>query len=451
MNKILLVQQYLGVNHEVGPIFPIGLSYIATNITSYTNWNVKAIDLNVYEKPFYVLEHTLASYEPDVVGLSVRNIDNVDYDDFNYFYKELNPVIKVIKQKCNTLLVGGAGFSIFAPEIMNQNREIDYGIVQEGEETIVELLHCLEESYSVGTVRGLYYWNNDNLLFSGERRPINFSKSIIPDRTFFDVKKYNKPLCMGVQTKRGCSLKCSYCTYPFLNKHTERFIKPSIVVDEIEQLVNDYGVEEIIFCDDIFNNPVNHSIEIINGIIERGLRIRWSAWFDVGVTDVKFIRLAIKSGCYRFCFSTDGVINTSLQKLKKNFSSRQADKLIDNCLSDEFKNVDFRFSLFAMPPGQTIKGMIKTLFIIFKTHVLRVNSKCLVSWIRLLPNTDLYNSINDSSRNLLPIDITSQNKEYLFYNNHSINKFLVIIYKYAIKIVLNLRPFRKFLWRYLHI
>lgn len=451
MNKILLVQQYLGVNHEVGPIFPIGLSYIATYITSNSNWNVKAVDLNVYEDPFQVLDYTMESYKPDVVGLSIRNIDNVDYDDFNYFYKELNHVVKIIKKKCNTLLVGGAGFSIFASEIMNQNKEINYGIVQEGEETIVELLDILENSHGVETVKGLYYWKDDTLQFSGERKPVNFSKVPIPDRTFFDIKKYNKPLCVGIQTKRGCSLKCSYCTYPFLSKHTERFRKSSNVVDEIEQLVNNHGVEEIIFCDDIFNNPVRHSIDIINGMIERGIKIRWSAWFDVGSTDIEFIRLAIKSGCYRFCFSTEGVIDSSLKKLQKNFNSGQADQLIKNCLSDEFKNVDFRFSLFAMPPGQTIKGMIKTLYIIFKTHVLRVNSKCLVSWIRILPNTELYNSVNNNLLDLLPIYITPQKKDDLFYNNYDINKYLIIIYKYAIKIVLNLRPFRKFLWHYFNI
>lgn len=237
MNKILLVQQYLGLNHEVGPVFPIGLAYIATNISTNTNWIVKAIDMNVCEEPYLSLNRTIESFNPDVVGLSVRNIDNVDYEDFNYFYKELEKIVCTIKKKCDTLLLGGAGFSIFAPEIMNHNKGINYGIIQEGEETIVELLQCLENKKRVDAIKGIYYWDCNNLHFTGERKPINFSKSIIPDRTYFDIEKYNKPLCMGVQTKRGCSLKCSYCTYPFLNKHTERYRNPSSVVDEIEQLV----------------------------------------------------------------------------------------------------------------------------------------------------------------------------------------------------------------------
>lgn len=451
MNKILLVQQYLGLNHEVGPVFPIGLAYIATNISSNTNWIVKAIDLNVCENPYLALNNAIDSFNPDVVGLSVRNIDNVDYEDFNYFYNELERVIGAIKQKCGTLLLGGAGFSIFAPEIMNYNKGINYGIVQEGEETIVELLKCIESDQSIDSVKGIYYWINNTLHFTGERQPVNFSKSMIPDRTYFEINKYNKPLCMGVQTKRGCSLKCSYCTYPFLNKHTERFRTPSSVVDEIEQLVTNYGIKEIIFCDDIFNNPLNHSIEIIKGIIDRDLNVKWSAWFDVGSTDIEFIRLAIKAGCYRFCFSAEGVIDSSLKRLQKNFSAKQALHLIESCLTDEFRDVDFRFSLFAMPPGQTIFGMLKTIYIVYKTHVVRVNSKCLVSWIRLLPNTPLNNTIGKSSEELLPIDITTQNKDNLFYKNPDINKYLVILYKYAIHGVLSLRSIRKYIWRKIHI
>ena len=223
MNKILLVQQYLGSNHEVGPVFPIGLAYIATYIRAYTKWIVKAIDMNVCEDPYLTLNRTIESFNPDVVGLSVRNIDNVDYEDFNYFYKELGQVVCTIKKKCDTLLLGGAGFSIFAPEIMKRNKGINYGIIQEGEETIVEFLQCFENGKSVDSIKGIYYWNGDTLHFTGESKPINFSKSLVPDRTYFDIEKYNKPLCMGIQTKRGCSLKCSYCTYPFLNKHTERF------------------------------------------------------------------------------------------------------------------------------------------------------------------------------------------------------------------------------------
>ena len=442
MDKILLVQQYLGDNNEVGPVFPIGLAYIATAIAQ-TDWNVRVLDMNIYDNPYETLSETLESYQPDVIGLSLRNIDNVDYENFNYFYQELNILIPRLKQYGALLIVGGAGFSIFAKEIMMQYREIDYGIIQEGEETIVELLNAIKTDTSFNKISGVYKWNDQQLSFGGQRKPMNFSKSSIPDRAFFEIEKYNKPLCMGVQTKRGCSLKCSYCTYPFINKNTERFRTPESVVEEIEILVNRYKVEEIIFCDDIFNVPLNHAKQIIESIIKRNIKVKWSAWFDVGSTDESFIRLAIKSGCYRFCFSTEGVVDSSLKLLHKNFNAKQADKLINICLSKEFKGIDFRFSLFALPPGQTYWGLLKTLYVVFKTHVLYINSKCLVSWIRILPNTELYSSIENKDVNLLPVTVTATNKDDLFYKFTSLNHLAITLYTYLLNKIIASRSIRK--------
>lgn len=442
MNKILLVQQYLGINNEVGPVFPIGLSYIATSI-SKTDWKVQVLDMNICQEPYVSLLSVIEGFKPDVIGFSLRNIDNVDYDNFNYFYDELNKIIPILKSHCSFLICGGAGFSIFAAQIMEQHKEIDFGILQEGEETIVELLSALNNRRPLSKVKGLYFWDSGTLRFTGGRSPVNFSKSDIPDRSFFDIQKYNKPLCMGVQTKRGCSLKCSYCTYPFLNKHLERFRNSSDVVDEIAILVNDYHIDEIIFCDDIFNVPVNHSKEILQGIIDRGIKVKWSAWFDVGSTDEEYILLAIRSGCYRFCFSTEGVVNSSLKLLHKNFDAKQADRLINLCLSKKFKHVDFRFSLFALPPGQTFFGIIKTIWTVFRTHVVHMNSKCLVSWIRILPNTELQATLCNNKVNLLPDSVKKLDKKLLFYNDNSINPFLLKTYSSIFRFLELLRKFRK--------
>ena len=92
MNSILLVQQYLGKNNEVGPIFPIGLAYLATAI-QHTNWEIKVLDMNVCENPYETLSKTMESYVPTVVALSIRNIDNVDYEEFNYFYLEIGKMV----------------------------------------------------------------------------------------------------------------------------------------------------------------------------------------------------------------------------------------------------------------------------------------------------------------------------------------------------------------------
>lgn len=444
MKKILLIQQYLGKNSEVGPIFPIGLAYLATSIEQKTNWKIRVLDMNLPDKPYTVLEQTLCDYQPHVAALSIRNIDNVDYDEFNYFYLELQKIFRTIKRHNCILMVGGAGFSIFARVIFERHNEIDYGMVQEGEETIVELLLALEKKeITVSGIKGLYYRDDGKIYFTGFRSPIKFSDSPIPNRDYFDMSRYQRPLCIGVQTKRGCSLHCSYCVYPYLQMNIERFRSPYSVVDEIEQLINRYNVKEIIFCDDIFNVPIEHCQSILFEILNRKIKIKWSAWFDVANTDLDFMRLAIRAGCYRFCFSIEGVTDKSLRLLHKNFNAAQATKIINLCSKKEFKNIDFRFSLFALPPGQSLFGILKTICLVFRIHVIRLNNKCLVSWIRILPNTELYNKMKTNNIELLPENMNETKKKDIFWVDHRFPNWFICCYRYILHSFILLRKWRK--------
>ena len=52
------------------------------------------------------------------------------------------------------------------------------------------------------------------------------------------------------------------------------------MVDEIVELREDHGVRQLFFCDQIFNIPVGHAIDICKEIVDRKLEVRWSAWFN---------------------------------------------------------------------------------------------------------------------------------------------------------------------------
>lgn len=447
MNKILLVQQYLGDNKEVGPIFPIGLAYIATAIKEI-GWNIRVLDMNIHTNPYQELGSIISSFTPDVIAISLRNIDNVDKENFNYFYLEFKRLITFVSNKDIVLIVGGAGFSIFAERIMTEITAIDYGISQEGEITISQLLEKLNsKSEDISSIKGIYFRVGSKIQFTGKRPALDFSKSKTPDRSYFEIEKYNAPLSMGVQTKRGCRLNCSYCTYPFLNLYSERFRNAKDVVDEIEQLHQVYSIKEIIFCDDIFNAPRQHAEDIILELMQRNFKIRWSAWFDIANTDIDFIRQAIASGCYRFCFSTEAVTDRSLTLLQKNFTMQQVRELVDIVEHYEFKDIDFRFSLFALPPGVKLLDLIKSLRFVYRTHSTRLNIKCLVSWIRVYPHTAIYESMQDKSMDLLPQIVERSKIDSLFWNESRLSKSIVFLYRKMLSLLDSLRRLKKrYLW-----
>lgn len=440
--KILLIQQYLSEDKNVPPVFPLGLAYIASAVEKI-GWEVNVIDLNIYDYPYQTLSNTLLNFSPNVVGISLRNIDNVDYDNFTYYYEELPTTLKVIKNiNCRLpIIVGGSGFSIFPEQIMKFNPEFDYGVFLEGEETIVELLNHLDNPKQV---KGIYYRDQKQILFTGRREFLDFNTTPIPNRKFFQMDKYNYPLCIGVQSKRGCMLNCSYCTYIHLNGVNVRLRTAVSVVDEVEILQKNYNILEIIFADNIFNIPDFHAKEILNELLKRKIKIKWSAWFDVKTINQEFIDIAKHAGCYRMCFSTDGITSETLKALMKNINEDDIKKLLILCKNNP--DIDFRFSLFALPPKQTIKGLFKTISFVLKTHLLMKNSKCLVSWIRLYPNTELLNQIN-CIENLLPKSIKKSNEHSLFFTNSNFSKYIIAIYRQILNCINHLRRVRKIIIR----
>jgi radical SAM superfamily enzyme YgiQ (UPF0313 family) len=371
----------------------------------------------------------------------LRNIDTTDKTDFYYYYASIKTTLNEIHKIWNNgkIIIGGAGFSTFPIQILKQNDLIDFGVYLEGEDTILELLNNLGTPKKV---KGIYYRENGKILYTGNRE--NFTNfDFIPDRSFFNLNQYDYPRSIGIQSKRGCVLQCSYCNYPSLNGTKLRMRKPNNIVDEIEKIIKTTNTKEIIFTDNVFNIPISHSIAICKEIINRNLTVRWSAWFDIKNIDQEFIDLAVKSGCYRMCFSPDGLVNETLSSLNKNITKNDITKLL--VLTKRNKMIDFRFSVFALPPYQTIAGLIQTIIFVFKTHVLYRNSKCLVSWIRILPNTRLYKSSSNeeaiSIDNLLPEKVV--NKELLFYNKTTINNFIMLMYYVLLRTVLRIRSIRK--------
>ncbi|MBI4831367.1 MAG: cobalamin B12-binding domain-containing protein [Candidatus Lindowbacteria bacterium] len=247
--KVLLIQGWLGRREK--PIFPLGLCYVASALTSH---EIRAVDPNVLEQPMEDLRREIEHFGPDVIGVSLRNVDTTQYrDPFVYFPAFLETVRTCKSAAPDTpVAVGGPGFSIFAEEIMARVSDIDFGVYLEGEESFPELLQHIS---SPGDVKGIYYREDAGVKFSGPRNAPGFANSGAPRRDFFPMEPYlNLPDSIGIQSKRGCALTCAYCTYPFLNGANVRTRPPEQVVDEVESLVANYGVKQFTFTDSVLGS-----------------------------------------------------------------------------------------------------------------------------------------------------------------------------------------------------
>jgi len=405
--KVLYVQQYLGGNELL--VMPIGLLYIATAASSH---GAKLLDMNTVREPYQELAAVLAEYDPDVVALSLRNIDNQQRLHLKYYYLELARTLKCIRMTKPdvTLIMGGAGFSMFAETIMQRHPAIDFGVYLEGEISFPDLLDNLDKP---AQVPGIYYRVQDKVLFTGRSPMVDLKtlpiprKDIIPDIKIYETGKGG----IGINTKRGCPCRCNYCNYYLLNGMKVRMRDPVQIVDELEEMVNDYGIQEFMFADGMFSNPFAHVARICEEIKRRKLDVRWDAWCDITNIDRRFIDTVASAGCRTIVISPDGYSKGALQGLNKGFTGKDIRRTIK--LLKARNDVRVGFGFFLTPPGETLWGYIRTMFYYLTTLpviILRRRGGGSLSWIRIEPDTRvLADAINDGlvsrDTDLLPDDI----------------------------------------------
>ena len=346
--KVLLISP--NIESLPDPVFPIGLAYI-TGALRKNRIEHQVLDLCFAENYDASIKSAITSFEPDIIGISLRNFDNVSYPNYISYLPFYRHVVQTIKEKSRARIVlGGSGFALM-PDALLEYLGADFGIVGEGEASFVSLINDLDGKKDLpGSLKpGLI----------GARPAIikNLDAIAIPDRSGFDNKAYLKWGGMGnVQTKRGCPFKCVYCTYPVIEGKNTKLRNPELVSDEIESIL-EYGINNIFFVDNTFNYPVDHAEAICREMISRKLPIKWSCYANPGFITPRLIELMIAAGCTGVEFGSDAANQTMLVSLGKNFTVTDLRNASTICRQ---AGMSFCHSLLLGGPGETMETVHQT-------------------------------------------------------------------------------------------
>lgn len=413
--RLLLVQTYLG-RHEK-PVFPLGLAYLAACCREH---EVYVLDQNVEKDPWEALKARIASVDPEVIGFSLRNIDTTQFRDPYVYHPAFCRAVRVARQEAPeaAIIAGGPGFSMFPERVMELSPEVDFGVHLEAEETLPALLKDLAHASSVP---GVYCRSDGVVSFSGFARLPDFSRLPSPRRDLFDMDSYlGQSDTIGIQSKRGCRMRCVYCSYPYLNGGQVRQRSPQAVVAEMRELVDKHRVTTVMFVDPVFNIPSEHAEEICREILRADLRITWSAWFNEKHLTETLVKLAVEAGCCSFSFSPDGLCETSLKMLRKEIAVQDIDRIWRITRATPQMNVSYNF--FLNPPGQTISGLLRTLCFVVRAKLLlgKRMQGALLGAVRVEPHTEIHRLAVKEDMLKADDDLWAQTSEdlgRLFYGN----------------------------------
>jgi len=366
------------------PVYPIGPAAIGAAARG-AGHEVAAIDLCFAEDRRTLVTDAIRDFAPDVVGVSLRNLDNSAYPENSSYIDDYHALMSWVRDTSDApVVLGGAGFTVMPTTILEE-LHADFGVVGEGELAFPWLLAKIERGEEPQG-DGVFTCEraNGGVLISAKTRLKGLDSVATPDRDLFDAKRYyERGGCLNVQTKRGCCFDCVFCSYPLIEGTKVRVRSAERVVDEIEAMRAELGVRHVFFVDNIFNFPLPHAKRVCEEIITRGLDVEWSGYLNPKFVDEELVRLMARSGCKGVEFGTDSGAATMIANLHKEFDGEDLRRASRLCREH---GVKFAHSLIFGGPGETAGTVEETLTLMDE---LKPTAVIAFIGIRVLPGTGM--------------------------------------------------------------
>ncbi len=358
------------------PVYPLGLDYVAGALSP--EHSVKVLDLNLAEIHAR-LDDRVRAFQPDIIGLSLRNVDNTDaFDPIGYIddYQALAQRIRGLSRA--PIVLGGSAFTIF-PDVFMQRLGADYGIVGEGER-LADLLNAIENDRHPDGVSGVVTrrstaptaapWKGD------------FLRRFDPRGDHVDYYLKNGGM-LNLQTKRGCPFKCVYCTYPHIEGHRMRRIDPQVIARTALEL-QQAGAKYIFITDSAFNADVTHSLAVGRAFGTVGLRIPWGGFFSPIELPRDYFEVLAENGLQHVEFGTESLSDSVLAAYGKPFTR---DRVLAAHRSARSAGLNVAHYLLFGGPGETRATVAETL-----SHIEELEKSVLFAFcgMRIYPQTRLH-------------------------------------------------------------
>lgn len=280
---------------NISPIYPpLGLLYIAAILEK--EHDIKVVDYDADGMNDQKLKQIFKTFNPDLVGLtaSTANINSA------------KQIASLAKEEGIKTLLGGLHSTMMPEECMNYGC-FDFIVKGEGEVTIPLIVDNLDNKEF--NIDGMWYRKNGEIIRNKDRPYIQDLDSLpFPARHLLkNPTAYKPPDAMRepvtpMMTSRGCPSRCTYCCTKHILGQEFRFRSPKNIVDEIEHVIREFGIQEIHLMDDVFTYNKERVFEFrdevkrrdidVNFVLANGLRAdqvdkeRLEALKDLGVISI---------------------------------------------------------------------------------------------------------------------------------------------------------------------
>ena len=270
-NKILFITPpcHSGVVDVLGRWLPLNFVYMA-GVARLTGLDAEIYDARTKNHGYAEIEKSLRKTDASYIAVTAIT-STIDVSI------KILELAKLINPHVITIM-GGVHPSFCYEEVLNTTTAVDFIICGEGEATLKELLHALENGDDLSGISGLAF-RQDGRIIKSSKRPLIGNIDELPtawdllewqDYTYFVIP--NSRLG-AIGTSRGCELGGVLCFRQNDLEQKRRLRDHRNVVEEIVHLYETYGVNIFLIADE---RPARDSERwelFLELLIERGLPI----------------------------------------------------------------------------------------------------------------------------------------------------------------------------------
>jgi magnesium-protoporphyrin IX monomethyl ester (oxidative) cyclase len=294
------------------------------------------------------LSNRIKRWSPEIVGI------NISFSGWSKAAFEVASTVKELDKDIVTVLDGVHPSA--KPLDCLANPKVDFVIIGETENTMLELVNTLEQGATreeLKKVKGIGFSENGRKVITAPRPFIQDldslpfpARHLLPMDIYFAAVKENplrgeisKPWTTMI-TSRGCPYHCIFCSAHIVRGRKWRPRSPENVVNEIEQLVENYNIKQIDFHDDNLTLDKKRMEAICDLIVQKGLEIEWFTpnGIRADTLDEKLLYKMKKSGCKRVYLAPEsGVQRVVDQIVKKKLNLKKVEEAVTLCRKNGIK------------------------------------------------------------------------------------------------------------------
>ena len=388
----------------VVPTFPLGLASVVAALGRHHE--VRVVDCMFTPDCRLAIARILHDFQPELIAVSMRNLDNQDSCQPVFYFPEVREFIAWLRSHSNSpVIVGGSAFNILPLELADYLSP-DFGLAGEGELAFKAFVDTYP-NVQYADIPGLV-WKNETGWRLHEPQIVS-DLNALPDPAwqYFSPDLYHEaqgsaklPGMVTLQSRRGCPMRCIYCTTPRLEGRRLRARSPARVAAFMAAGHERWGLTRYYFVDNIFNYPKDYAIELCRAIQALNLPLEWGCLINPAFPDDELFQRLREAGGNRLQVGNESGSDLILSNLGKGFKRRQVEQTLRGLGA---AGLAYGCFLLMGGPGETPATVQESVDLLEHYQPFMVN---LTVGLRIYPGTPLHRQalaegIVSSSDNLL--------------------------------------------------